>query len=223
MSTWKPDSDLMRLNRAPVGEWIDGTAQADRGAAPRARHRPRLGRRLRHRPGRCRDGLGLRPRGGRGRPHPDRTGSAAPAELRRCSRSRTARLRKRAPVTLDLNGIAKGYGVDRLAGDADGVRHHVLPRRHRWRDARLGPPAGRRALDHRGRAARPRAARRHSVLALQDAAVATSGDYRHWVEVKGRRLSHTMDPGAAHRSPLRPPRSRSSREPAPRPMPGRRP
>ena len=34
----------------------------------------------------------------------------------------------------------------------------------------------------------------HSVLALQDAAVATSGDYRHWVEVKGRRLSHTMDP-----------------------------
>jgi len=30
--------------------------------------------------------------------------------------------------------------------------------------------------------------------ALQDAAVATSGDYRHWVEVRGRRLSHTMDP-----------------------------
>ena len=34
----------------------------------------------------------------------------------------------------------------------------------------------------------------HSVLALHDAAVATSGDYRHWVEVQGRRLSHTMDP-----------------------------
>jgi thiamine biosynthesis lipoprotein len=26
------------------------------------------------------------------------------------------------------------------------------------------------------------------------AAVATSGDYRRWVEVQGRRLSHTMDP-----------------------------
>lgn len=24
--------------------------------------------------------------------------------------------------------------------------------------------------------------------------MATSGDYRHWVEVQGRRLSHTMDP-----------------------------
>src|SRR5690606_41472906 len=34
----------------------------------------------------------------------------------------------------------------------------------------------------------------HSIRALQDAAVATSGDYRHWVEVQGRRLSHTMDP-----------------------------
>jgi sulfite reductase alpha subunit-like flavoprotein len=30
----------------------------------------------------------------------------------------------------------------------------------------------------------------HSVLALQDAAVATSGDYRHGVTVQGRRLSH---------------------------------
>jgi thiamine biosynthesis lipoprotein len=34
----------------------------------------------------------------------------------------------------------------------------------------------------------------HSILALHDAAVATSGDYRHWVEVQGRRLSHTMNP-----------------------------
>ncbi len=42
----------------------------------------------------------------------------------------------------------------------------------------------------------PEAERRtpHSILALQNAAVATSGDYRHWVEVQGRRLSHTMDP-----------------------------
>jgi len=34
----------------------------------------------------------------------------------------------------------------------------------------------------------------HSILSLQNAAVATSGDYRHWVNVQGRRLSHTMDP-----------------------------
>ena len=34
----------------------------------------------------------------------------------------------------------------------------------------------------------------HSVLALQDAAVATSGDYRHWLVAGNRRLSHTIDP-----------------------------
>ena len=34
----------------------------------------------------------------------------------------------------------------------------------------------------------------HSILALEDAAAATSGDYRHRVTVKGRYLSHTMDP-----------------------------
>ncbi|HCD85158.1 MAG TPA: hypothetical protein DEQ45_15250, partial [Agrobacterium sp.] len=34
----------------------------------------------------------------------------------------------------------------------------------------------------------------HSVLALQDASVATSGDYRHWINVNDYRLSHTMDP-----------------------------
>ncbi len=45
----------------------------------------------------------------------------------------------------------------------------------------------------------------HSILALQDAAVATSGDYRHWVAVGNRRLSHTMDPrrGRARSSRLR--------------------
>jgi len=32
------------------------------------------------------------------------------------------------------------------------------------------------------------------VVSLEDAAVATSGDYRHWVDVQGHRLSHTMDP-----------------------------
>jgi thiamine biosynthesis lipoprotein len=34
----------------------------------------------------------------------------------------------------------------------------------------------------------------HFVLGLEDMAVATSGDYRHFVEVKGTRLSHTIDP-----------------------------
>jgi thiamine biosynthesis lipoprotein len=103
-------------------------------------------------------------------------------------------VRKSAPIVLDLNGIAKGYGVDRLAetlrdrgiGNAlvgiDGEMRALGLRRDgaAWTIAVEAPDPARRT---------PR-----SILALQDAAVATSGDYRHWVEVQGRRLSHTMDP-----------------------------
>jgi thiamine biosynthesis lipoprotein len=105
-----------------------------------------------------------------------------------------ARVRKAAPLALDLNGIAKGHGVDRLAetlrdyGISDGLvgidgemrAMGLRPDGEAWTIAVEAPDAKRRTP--------------HSILALQDAAVATSGDYRHWVEVQGRRLSHTMDP-----------------------------
>lgn len=40
-----------------------------------------------------------------------------------------------------------------------------------------------------------------SVIELGNAAVATSGDYRHWADIGGTRVSHTMDPRTG--SPLR--------------------
>lgn len=103
-------------------------------------------------------------------------------------------MRKTAPVTLDLNGIAKGYGVDRLAEvlqmhgnraalvgiDGELRSFGLRPDRQAWTIAIEAPDIRRRAP--------------LSMLALQDAAVATSGDYRHWANVQGRRLSHTMDP-----------------------------
>jgi len=104
------------------------------------------------------------------------------------------RLRKTALITLDLNGIAKGYGVDRLA--------EVL-RDHGIRDGLVGIDGEMRAMGLRPDGTpwtiaveAPDRERRapHSILKLQDAAVATSGDYRHWVTVQGRTLAHTMDP-----------------------------
>jgi thiamine biosynthesis lipoprotein len=103
-------------------------------------------------------------------------------------------VRKAEPVALDLNGIAKGYGVDRLAetlrdhGISDGLvgidgemrATGLRPDGETWTIAVEAPDAERRTP--------------YSILALHDAAVATSGDYRHWVEVQGWRLSHTMDP-----------------------------
>lgn len=193
MSTWKPDSDLMRLNRAPVGErvllrpdlaWVLG-----------------LGLRIGRASGGAFDvGMGDAVRAwGFGPETADAAAVRAVMAARRLPAHEVLELdgtsaRKRAPIALDLNGIAKGYGVDRLA---------VVLGRHGIADGLVGIDGEMRAVGLRpGGVAwtiaveAPDPDRRvpHSILALQDAAVATSGDYRHWVEVRGRRLSHTMDP-----------------------------
>lgn len=193
MSTWKPDSDLMRINAAPVGDWVAVPAQL---AAVL-----RLGLEIGRASGGAFDvgmgdavmAWGFGPEGAASeRIH------AAMATARRPAHEvleiRGDHVRKAAALVLDLNGIAKGYGVDRLA---ETLRDHGIA------DALVGIDGEMRALGVRpdGEAwtiavEAPDAERRtpHSILALQDAAVATSGDYRHWVEVQGRRLSHTMDP-----------------------------
>lgn len=193
MSTWKPDSDLMRLNAAPVGAWV---------AVPeRLRDVLRLGLEIGRASGGAFDiGMGDAVTAwGFG---PDVGGAdrirAAMAKTRGPAHAALeiyeTHIRKSAPIAIDLNGIAKGYGVDRLA---------EILRKNGLVDALVGIDGEMRALGLRpdGEAwtialEAPDAVRRtpHSILALQDAAVATSGDYRHWVEVQGRRLSHTMDP-----------------------------
>ncbi|MYM56311.1 FAD:protein FMN transferase [Thalassovita mangrovi] len=195
MSTWKPGSDLMRLNAAPVGDWIDLPARLIEVL--------RLGLEI----GRASEGAfdigmgdavtawGFGPEAAQ----PDRIRAALTAQRVPASDAleldvAAGRVRKHAPVTLDLNGIAKGYGVDRLAetlrgfgiGSAlvgiDGEMRAIglRPDGEAWTVAVEAPDRTRRAP--------------HSILALHDAAVATSGDYRHWVTVNGRELSHTMDP-----------------------------
>jgi len=104
------------------------------------------------------------------------------------------RARKHAPLAVDLCAIAKGYGVDRLAEVAkgfgiagalvaiDGELRAVgtQPDGRPWTIAIERPDFSARAP--------------FSVLTLSEASVATSGDYRHFIEIGGRRFSHTMDP-----------------------------
>ncbi|MBK5930111.1 FAD:protein FMN transferase ApbE [Halochromatium salexigens] len=104
-------------------------------------------------------------------------------------------LRKSRPdLYVDLSAIAKGYAVDQLAGLVEshgivdylveiggelrgrGVNGHGEP----WRIAIERPDAGQRAV--------------FQVVALRDLGMATSGDYRNFVEIDGQRYSHTIDP-----------------------------
>jgi len=201
MSTWKADSALMRFNAAACGQWhplpdpllavlevglsisgLTGNAfEMNMGAAVRAW-------------GFGPDAIDLAAIRAASAAEP----VAAAAALRV---DRGAGLAwKSAPLSLDLSGIAKGYGVDRLA---ETLADHGIARALCSIDGEVRALAARAdgtpwsvGIDSPDSPLRGS----HSVLMLEDMAVATSGDYRHYVEIRGRRLSHTMDP--ATRAPL---------------------
>jgi len=202
MSNWTSASDLCRLNAAPENTWITmppelahvletglkvglqsngafdmgvGALVAAWGFGPSARPLPPQ------------------------RPAPDRQPFRPATALLEVDRIRQ-QVRKREPITLDLSGIAKGYGVDQLAHCLDSWKvsnylvgidgemraRGVKPGGEAWAVAIEKPTFGKREVS--------------GVMELQDAAIATSGDYRHWVEIDGKRYAHTMDPRS--RQPL---------------------
>lgn len=196
MSPWKPESDLVRLNRAPVDAWVDLPPEIlEVLACAMDIHRqsadafdPCVGALV--------DAWGF----GAVRDAPDAAAinsvrQAAPCTMRAGLEIDPAagRARKHAPVQLDLCGIAKGYAVDRMVAvlQQHGVQHALAALDgelravgHQasgapWAVALEAPDAGRRAV--------------RGVIELQDLAVATSGDYRRYLEVGEARLAHTMD------------------------------
>jgi len=197
MSPWKPDSDLLRLNRAPVDAWVDLPADllAVLDCALDVQRRsagafdPCVGDLV--------DAWGF----GAVRDTPDAEAIRAARQTRPHTvhggielERPAGRARKRAPLQVDLCGIAKGYAVDRMVAvlQQHGVRHALaaldgelrtvgaqangVP----WAVALEQPEEGHRAV--------------RGVLELEDLAVATSGDYRRCLQVGDARLAHTMDP-----------------------------
>ncbi len=152
MSTWKPDSDLMRLNAAPVGAWVE--------APERLRDVLRLGLEIGRASGGAFDigmgdavtawGFGSEAAGS----DPIRAAMAKPrVPAHEALEFDGTRVRKSAAIALDLNGVAKGYGVDRLA---DTVRAYGIGAALVGIDGEMraiGTSARRAGLDHRGRGA----------------------------------------------------------------------
>ncbi|WP_066151699.1 FAD:protein FMN transferase [Hydrogenophaga pseudoflava] len=196
MSPWKPDSDLVRLNRAPVGDWVDLSPEIlevldcafEVRRLSAGAFDPCVGALV--------DAWGF----GAARDAPD--AQAIRAARQSMPQAMNANLeldrpggraRKQVPLQIDLCGIAKGYAVDRMA--------HVL-QQHGVRHALAALDGELRAIGGQASGApwavaieRPEAGRRavHGVLELEDLAVATSGDYRHYLDVGNARIAHTMD------------------------------
>jgi thiamine biosynthesis lipoprotein len=196
MSTWKPDSDLMRLNAAAPGKWVAMPAElmlvlekgVEIGRASAGAFDIGLGDLVNAwgfgPSGKAPDEEAVRRWVGKGRPPAHEVLELDPSG---------GRARKHAPVTLDLSGIAKGFAVDAMAevmrdfgidsalvaldGElkATGTRPDGAP----WIVAVEKPDYDVRAP--------------FGAVALHNSAIATSGDYRHWIEIGQSRLSHTMD------------------------------
>lgn len=193
MSNWDEDSEISRFNASPVGQWStlstplaevmrtaltlsamsDGAFDVSVGALVNVW------------------GFGPAP----ARHWPD------DVELE-AARARTGfrflelagnRLRKTLDVSIDLSALAKGYGVDAVAAfvDEQGCADYLVEIGGEVRvrgNNRKGRPwlLGIEMPDGSGSA--------HRLVALQEGAVATSGDYRNFFEHDGTRYSHTIDP-----------------------------
>lgn len=213
MSTWEPDSDISRYNRAPAGSWQAlpqpffavlqealAIAEASGGAVD-----PTVGPLV--------SAWGFGPDGCGGRVPGDGELAAARARVgwRRIGLEPGSRLALQpGGVALDLSGVAKGHGVDAAVDwlRAQGVSAALVevggelrgygrkPDGSPWAilaeawPGDAGPADGPPGDGADASAGQPPAC----VLVLDDAAVATSGDHWHHFEQDGRRWSHTIDP-----------------------------
>lgn len=111
-----------------------------------------------------------------------------------------ARRRVRQPggLHIDLCGIAKGFGVDQAARALTrlGVRDFLVEVGGELRGEGVKPDGTPWwvALEQPPSAAGTEAAVSDIVIALHGLSVATSGDYRRFMEHGGRRYAHTIDP-----------------------------
>lgn len=195
MSTWKPDSDLMRFNAAPVGKWVELPRHLvnvlakglEIGKASGGVFDVGMGDVVRNWgfAAADHDVAGMQATMGQTRPRAYQILELDPVGQR---------ARKHAAIDLDLSGIAKGYGVDCLIGvlGGYGIATGVASLDGEVRCKGLQPDGRPWAIALE----RPDYDRRDAlgIIELEDASVATSGDYRHWVDLDDRRLSHTMDP-----------------------------
>ena len=198
MSTYDPQSELSRFNRNPSTDWI-AVSPALQGIVAEALRFSELSN------GAFDITVGpLVNLWGFG-PAPRREQAPSAAEIAQVrqrvgywqlqSRETPPALKKQRPdVYVDLSGIAKGYGVDQLAllVESLGIGNYLVAiggeirakgkngRGQLWTVAIEKPVAGQRSVER--------------LVQLDNASIATSGDYRNFFEVGGKRYAHIINP-----------------------------
>lgn len=200
MSTYLPDSELSRLNRAPLEQWLPVSAPLAEVLAAAAELGQRSHGAFDVTVGPLVDLWGFGAGSSRDASRvPDAAALALARErvgMHHVEISRDPpRVRRHADVSIDLSAIAKGHGVDRVFDElgAMGCSDRLVDIGGEVRTRGSGPSgAGWRIgievpdPDSQGGVQR--------VVSPGDGALATSGDYRNFFEADGRRYSHTIDP-----------------------------
>ncbi len=199
MSTWKPDSDLSRFNSAPAGSWqtlppeLFGVleqslklAKATHGA-----YDPTVGPLVNL------WGFGPGPK------------TLAKPDTKRLAEARvrvgwqqieldpaTRRARQPGDVSVDLSSIAPGFAVDQIARylESQGLQNFLVEhggelRARGHRPGGKGWRVGIEQPDSDSVIAK--------VIVLSNQASGSSGDYRKFYELDGKRYSHHIDPRTA--------------------------
>lgn len=209
MSTWQPDSDLSRYNRAEAGTWIDLkpefltvlTRALDLARDSDGAYDPTVGPLVNL------WGFG-----------PDKARRSAPSAdaiaavqsrigWRRVVLDRAgARVQQPGGLYLDLSSVAKGFAVDDVSDYllAQGHANTLVEIGGELRGRGQRPDGGgwQVAIERPGSGGEEAALANDAlpssdasrVLSLRDRALATSGDYRHVFEQDGRHYSHHIDP-----------------------------
>jgi thiamine biosynthesis lipoprotein len=197
MSTYREDSEISRLNTAPLDTWVDVSlpfytvlsTALEVGRSSGGAYDVTVGPLV--------NLWGFGPQSG-----PDKVPDPAliatllqqvGQEKLRLDRE-GLRVKKLADLSLDFSSLAKGYAVDQVALwlEEQGITRYLVEvggemraaglsgRGDPWRIAIEQPE-----IDAHGVAA---------ALELSDMAIATSGDYRNYFELAGQRYSHSIDP-----------------------------
>lgn len=198
MSTYDPDSELSRFNRAPETDWIVVSPELLQVVAEGLRISELTGGIFDITVGPLVNLWGFGPEPRQDRVPSDQAIAQARERVgywRLHARAEPPALKKdRADLYVDLSSLAKGYGVDRLAElmEASGIQNYLVSisgdlrakghngKGQPWTVAIERPVPGQRAVER--------------LVKIGDHGVSTAGDYRNFFEQNGQRYSHIIDP-----------------------------